>query len=89
MQKDLKEGLISELKRIREGMKNLPKTITFPQFPSITADDDDDDEEEEDVFTEDIAEQYLRKFATMSGADKTFGLRDKDGKFNIGIRKQK
>ena len=34
MQKDLKEGLISELKPIREGMKNLPKTITFPQFQS-------------------------------------------------------
>ena len=31
-------------------MKNLPKTITFPQFPSITAYDDDDGEEEEDVF---------------------------------------
>ena len=32
MQKDLKEGLVSELKPIREGMKNLPKAITFPQF---------------------------------------------------------
>ena len=36
----------------------------------------------------DIAEQYLRKFATMSGADKTFGLRDKDGKFYIGNKEQ-
>ena len=35
MQKDLKEGIVSELKQIREGMKNLPKTITFPKFPSI------------------------------------------------------
>ena len=61
-------------------MKNLPKAITFPQFPFITA-YDDDDEEEENVFIGDIAEQYLRKFATVSGADKTFGLRDKDGKF--------
>ena len=34
MQKDLKEGLVSELEPIREGMKNLPKAITFPQFPS-------------------------------------------------------
>ena len=51
MQKDLKEGLISELKPIREGVKNLPKAITFPQFLSITAyDDDDDGAEEEDVF---------------------------------------
>ena len=71
MQKDLKEGLVSELKPIREGMKHLPKAITFPQFPSITAYDDDDGEEEEDVFIGDIAEQYLRKFATVSGADKT------------------
>ena len=49
MQKDLKEGLVSQLKPIREGMKNCPKNITFPQFPSITAYDDDDGEEEEDV----------------------------------------
>ena len=59
MQKDLKEGLVSELKPIRHGMKNLPKPITFSQFPSITAYVDDDGEEEEDVFIADIAEQYL------------------------------
>ena len=47
MQRDLKEGLVSELKPIREGMKNLAKAMTFPQFPSITAYDDDDDGEEE------------------------------------------
>ena len=41
MQKDLKEGLVSKFKPIREGMKNLPKTITFPQIPSIKAYDDD------------------------------------------------
>ena len=70
-------------------MKYLPKTITFPEFPSITAYDDDDGEEEEDVFIGDISGQYLRKFATMSGADKTFGLQDKDGKFYIGNKKAK
>ena len=89
MQKDLKEGLVSDLKPIREGMKNLPKAITFAQFPSITADDDDAGEEEEDVFIGDIAEQYLRKFATVSEADKTFGLRDNDGKFYIGNKEAK
>ena len=67
-------------------MKNLTKAITFPQFPSITAYDDDD--EEEVVFIRDIAEQYLRKFATVSEADKTFGLRDNDGKFYIGNKKK-
>ena len=75
MQKDLKEGLVSELKPIREGMENLAKAITFPQFPSTTACD------EEDVF--------IRKFATVSGADKTFGLWDKDGKFYIGNKEAK
>ena len=83
MQQDLKEGLVSELKLIREGMKNLPMAITFPQVPSLTA-YDDDGEEEEDAFIRDIAKQYLRKFASVSGADKTFGLRDNDGKFYIG-----
>ena len=89
MQKDLKEGLVSELKPIKEGMKNLPMAITFPHFPSITAYDDDDGDEEEDVFLGDIAEQYLRKFATISEANKTFGLRDKDGKFYTGNKEVK
>ena len=85
MQKDLKEGLVGELKPIKEGMKNLPKAVTFPQFPSLTA-YDDDGEEEVNVIMGDTAEQYLRKFASVSGADKTFGLRDKDGMFYIGIK---
>ena len=71
-------------------MKNLPKAITFPQFSSITAyDDDDDGEEEKNVFIGDIAEEYLRKFATVSGTDKMFGLRDKDGRFHIGNKEKK
>ena len=69
-------------------MKYLPKVITFPQFPFITT-YDDDGEEQEDVFIEDIAEQYLRKFASKSGTDKTFGLRDKDGKNYIGNKEAK
>ena len=88
MQKYLKEGLVSELKPMREGMKNLPKAITFPQFSSITA-FDDNGEEEEDVFIGDVAERYLRKFATVSGADKTFGLRDNDGKFYTRSKEEK
>ena len=87
MQKDFKKDFVSEFKPIREGMKNLPKAVTFPQFPSITA-YDDDDEEDVDVFIEDIAEQYLQKFASASGAYKTFGLWDKDGKFYIGNDKE-
>ena len=83
MQKDFKKGLVSGLKPIREGMKNLPKAITFPQFPFITA-YDDDGEEEEDVFIGDIAEQYLPKFATVSGAD--CGIRMV--RFTLGTRTQ-
>ena len=64
-------------------MKYLAKAITFSQFSSITA-YDDDGEEEVDVFIGDIVEKYLREFAFVSGADKIFGLRDKDGKFYIG-----
>ena len=69
-------------------MKNLPKTVTFQKVPSITA-YDDDDEEEVDVFIGDIAEQYQRKIASKSSTDKTFELRDKDGKFYIGNKEAK
>ena len=88
MQQELKEGMVSEIKPIRKGMKSLPKAITFPQFSSITA-YGDDGEEEEDAFIGQIAEQYLRKFAFVSGADKTFGLRDKDDKFYIENKETK
>ena len=89
MQKDLKEVLGSEIETTQKEKKNLPKAITFPQFPSITAYDADDGEEEVDVFIGDIAEQYMRKFASLSGDDKTFGLRDKDGKFYIENKEAK
>ena len=88
MHSDVKECILSKIKPIREGMKNLPKAVTFPQFPSITAYDDDDGEEV-DVFIGDIAEQYLQKFALASDTDKAFGLRNKDGKFYIGNKEAK
>ena len=69
-------------------MKNIPKAITFPQFPSVTA-YDNDGEEDEDVFIEYIAVQYWQKFASTSGTDKTFGFRNKDGKFYIGNKEAK
>ena len=82
VQKHLKEGLVSELKPNREGMKHLPMAVTFPQYPFTTAYDDDGEEEGKAVIGN-IAEQYLRKFSSTFGTDKTFGLRDKDGKFHI------
>ena len=69
--KRFKEGLVSELKPIRERMRNLPKAITFPQFQFITAYNDDG---EEDEVIGDISEQYFRKFASTSVTNKTFGL---------------
>ena len=54
-------------------MKNIQKVITFPQFSSITA-YDDDGEEDRPILLRDITEQYLQKFASVSGADKIFGL---------------
>ena len=87
MQKDLKDGLVSEFKPNRVGMTNLPWAITFPHFPSTTA-YNDDGEEEEDVFIEGFAKQYLLKFITVSGADNTFRLRDKDSKFYIANKEK-
>ena len=72
------------------GVQTCALPISFTQFPSLTAyDDDDDGEEEGDVFIRDIAEEYLLKFATVSGADKTFGLRDEDDRFYIGNKEAK
>ena len=88
MQKDLKECIVTELYRNREEIKHLPKAVTFSQYPSITAYDDDGEEEGKSVIGN-IAEQYWRKFASTSGTDKTFGLRDKDGKFNIVSKEAK
>ena len=69
-------------------MQHLPKAVTFPQYPFITAYDDDGEEEGKAVIGN-IAEQYLRKFASTSGIDKTFGLRDKDAKFYIVSKEAK
>ena len=79
MQKDLKECIVRELKPIREEMKNLPKSITFPQFPSITA---YGDYGEEDAVLGDIAEQYLSQIRRLD-----CGIRM--ASFTLGARKQK
>ena len=59
-------------------MKNLPKAITFPQFPSITAYDDDGEEKWEATLG-DIAKQYLQPLDC--------GIRMVS--FTLGTRKQK
>ena len=87
-QKDVKQSLLYELKPIRENLKDLPAAITFPQLQAI-AGPPAEEEEEEDLDTSglyigEIAEQYLRQFASRQEVDKTFGLYDKDGEFYIG-----
>ena len=89
MEKYLKEGLANELKSIREGMKNFPKTITFPQFPFITAYDDDAGEEEEDVFIGDIAEPYLRNYPPCLVQIRRLDNGIRMASFILGTRKQR
>ena len=85
-QKDTARGITEGLKPIRECIENLPQAITFPAYPSIQA-----VEREETVVTPyfigDIAESYLRKFTTKAEADRTYGLRDINGKFYNGNKK--
>ena len=78
-QKATAREITEELKSIKEGIENLPQAITFPAYPSIKA-----VEEEDAPYLGNIAETYLRKFATKDEADRTYGLYDKDGKFYIG-----
>ena len=70
-------------------MKNLPKAITFTQFPSITAYDDDDGEGEENVFIGDIAEQYLRKLLPCLEQIRRLDCGIRMVSFTLGRRKQK
>ena len=85
MKKDLKKVLQANWNQLEKEWN----TVIFSQYPSITAYDDDDGEGEGNAVIGNIAEQYLRKFASKPGTDKTFGLRDMDGKFYIGNKKAK
>ena len=82
-QKATAKEITEELKPIKEGIKEIPQAITFPAYPSIEA------SKEKETFVEpffigDIAESYLRKFATKAEADRTYGLYDRKGRFYIG-----
>ena len=90
MQKATAREIMEELKPIKEGIENLPQAITFPAYPSIQAFEKPLEGEETVVapyFIGDIAESNLRKFTTKAEADRTYGLRNKDGKFYIGNKK--
>ena len=82
-QKTTTKEITEELKPIKEGFENLPQAITFPAYPSIQA-FEKPLEGEETQFIGNLAEKYLRKFATKDAADTTYGLYDKGGKFYVG-----
>ena len=82
-QKATAREITEELKPIKEGIENLPQAITFPAFPSIQA-SKEPLEGEGTQYIGDLAEKYLRKFATKSEADTTYGLYDRKSNFYIG-----
>ena len=82
-QKATAREITEEFKPIKEGIENLPQAITFPAYPSTQA-------SEEDVLTfGKVASNTVKNFLTKDETDKTFGLRDKGGKFYIGDRQVK
>ena len=87
MQKYLKEGHVGELKQIREGMKNSPKAVTFPQFQSITG-CDDDDEEEVDVFIGDTANNTCESLLPSPALIRHLDCGIRMVSFTLGTRKQ-
>ena len=82
-QKATAREITEKLKPIKEGIKNLPQAITFPTYPSIQA-FEEPLEGEDTQFIGEVAEKYLRKFATKDEADTTYGLYDRKGNFYIG-----
>ena len=82
-QKATTREITEGLRPIREGIENLSQAITFPAYPSIQA-VEKPPEGEDPHYIGKVAEKYLRKFATKSEADTTYGLYDKGSKFYIG-----
>ena len=69
-QKATTREITDGFKPIKEGIENLPQAITFPAFPSIQA-SEKPLEGEDTQYIGEVAEKYLRKFATKGEADKT------------------
>ena len=82
-QKATAREITEELKPIKEGIESLPQAITFPAYPSIQA-FEKPLEGEDTQYIGEVAEKYLRKFATKSEADTTYRLYDIKGNFYIG-----
>ena len=78
-QKATTREITEGLKHIKEGIE----AITFPAYPSIQA-SEKPLEGEDTQYIGEVAEKYLRKFATKSEADTTYGLYDRKDNFYIG-----
>ena len=76
-QKATAEKITSELLPIKEGIERLP-AITFPAYPTLNLPKED----KQNIGP--IATNALKKFLKKDEADKTYGLRDENGKFYIG-----
>ena len=77
-QKATAKEITEDLKPIKEGIEKIPKAITFPAYPTLDA-------SKEDILKlGPTAVKALKRFLTKEGADKTFGIYDKDGEFYIG-----
>ena len=82
-QKATAREITEGLKPIKEGIENLPQTITLPAFSSIQA-FEKVQEGEDTQYIREVAEMYLRRFATKSEADTMYRLYDRNGNFYIG-----
>ena len=83
-QKTTTREITEGLGPIREGIENMPQVIALPTFPSIQAFEKPSEGEEDLQYIGAVAEKYLRKFATKSEANTTYGLYDRNGNFYIG-----
>ena len=84
--KPITETQKATTREITEGLKSIKEgieAINFPAYPSIQASEKPLEGEDMQYIGE-VAEKYLRKFATKSEADKTYGLYDRHGNFYIG-----
>jgi len=72
-QKDIKESLVSELKPIKESLKELP-ALAFPQLQAIAAPPEEDEDEEDVMRVGKIAHKYLSDYISKQNVDKTFGI---------------
>ena len=82
-QKATTREITEGLKPIKEGIDNLPQAIAFPAFLFIQA-FEKPSEAQDTQYIEEVAEKYLRQFASKSEADTTYELYDRSGNFYVG-----